>query len=128
MKTDELLEKATKSPWVARVYSNSKGEVDNIKVWAGSEFHGNLVCAMSANTPAAVQGTEAFANAELLCRAVNAFEPMREALRKVAQGTEWLTNADFDAIRAALALAEGEEWEVNPRWAENNQPLTKKKP
>ena len=124
MKTDELLKKATKRKWIA-VYNEDRG------VFKIGPTGGAMPVCTTIN-----QGNkeQEQANAELTARAVNAFEPMQEALRSLINIATHpkATKAEIKMIayecKAALALAEGEEWEVNPRWAENNQPLTKKKP
>lgn len=67
----------TPGPWIARTQPNSKGQVTSIRIWTQDEFHGNLVCAMSPETPAAVQGHEAFANARLIAAAPDLLEALK---------------------------------------------------
>lgn len=112
----------TEGPWIARTYHNSKGAVTAVKVWAKDEFHGNLVAAMSPDTPAAVQGVEAFANASLIAAAPRLLAERDRAvacLRELLEHPEWMgcplgyTYDDFRSMfentRALLAEIGGGE-------------------
>lgn len=106
------IEGATPRPWIAGLH-HSKTAIFDTKV-------GALVASLGFEDE--FTKTEVEANAELIVRAVNSFEAMREALREVLDGIgieesqssapSWYEERRSKLrikILAALALAEGKE-------------------
>lgn len=94
----ELLEKATKRPWVV----SESTAYDRVQ----SE-DGNEICSVYPYC------TQAPANAELIVRAVNSIGPLVEALKALVEhgdcGCYQDETCPYVVARAALALAEGGE-------------------
>jgi hypothetical protein len=71
------------------------------------------------------------ANAELIVRAVNSHHELLEACKSTAKELEllremWPHGSHRQAVldKANAAIAKAEPIKINPRWAENGQPMT----
>jgi hypothetical protein len=115
MKTDDLLKQATPRPWKFHLGRGANPRF-HIQTTAGYQVASTLE--ISRFKPEATGQESA---AELIVRAVNSFEAMREALKgllreapephkDVRKSFHYLVQ--IEAAKKALALAEGEESEV----------------
>lgn len=83
MKPNDNKTRHTAEPWLARYYPNAKGQVVDIKIWAGSEFTGWPVCGIAAGA-CQRDGKADIANGARIAVCVNACAGMADPAAELA--------------------------------------------
>lgn len=98
----------TPGPWLARTYPDARGQVTAIKIWAGSEFSGPMICGIAAAdcTRSLVEDS---ANARLIAAAPQLLQALQACVTALEE-VPCISNKQGAAAvnaRAALRQAQG---------------------